>query len=132
MSADQSCYPADMMILSRSIAWLLAAAVTFVTLGPPRFRPHTDLGQIGEHILAFVPIGLAFALAYPQHRKLAAAIAVVLTGVLELLQLLAPGRHARLGDFVVDALATLAGFAIVAMLDLTTGRSRRRSTPSST
>ena len=120
-----------MTFLSRSVAWLLAAAVTFVTLGPPRFRPHTDLGQVGEHVLAFVPIGLAFALAYPRHRKLAATIAVVLTGVLELLQLLAPGRHARLQDFVVDALATLAGFAIVAMLDLAISRSRR-STSSST
>ncbi|MGH6680977.1 MAG: VanZ family protein [Bradyrhizobium sp.] len=120
-----------MIIVSRSVAWLLAAAVAFATLGPPRFRPHTDLGQVGEHTLAFVPIGLAFALAYPRHRKFAAAIAVVLTGLLELLQLLAPGRHARLQDFVVDALATLAGFAIVAVLDLAIGRSRG-STPSST
>jgi VanZ family protein len=56
---------------------------------------------------------------------------VVLTGALELLQLVAPGRHARLQDFVVDALATLAGFAIVAMLNLATSRSQR-STPSST
>jgi VanZ family protein len=120
-----------MIFLSRSVAWLLATAVTFVTLGPPRFRPQTDLGQIGEHTLAFIPIGLAFALAYPRHRGPAAVIAVVLTGVLELLQFVAPGRHARLQDFVVDALATLAGFAIVAMLDLANGRSRR-STPSST
>ena len=120
-----------MTILSRSVAWLLAAAVTFVTLGPPRFRPLTDLGQIGEHMLAFVPIGLAFALAYPRHRGPAVAIAVVLTGALELLQLVAPGRHARLQDFVVDAFATLAGFAMVAMLDLATSRSRR-SAPSST
>jgi VanZ family protein len=114
-----------MTILSRSVAWLLAAAVTFVTLGPARFRPHIDLGHLGEHALAFVPIGLAFALAYPRHRRPAMAIAVVLTGGLELLQLVAPGRHARFQDFVVDALAMLAGFAIVTALHLATKRSRR-------
>ncbi|MGH6714889.1 MAG: VanZ family protein [Bradyrhizobium sp.] len=113
-----------MTILSRSVAWLLAAAVTFVTLGPPQLRPHTDLGQIGEHTLAFVPIGLAFAFAYPRHRGPAVTIAVVLTGALELLQLVTPGRHARLQDFVVDALATLGGFAIVAALHLATKRAR--------
>jgi VanZ family protein len=41
---------------------------------------------------------------------------VVLVGALELLQLLVPGRHARLEDFVVDALAALAGFAIAAII----------------
>ena len=35
-------------------------------------------------------------------------------GVLELLQLWAPGRHARLEDFVVDALAACAGLAVAA------------------
>jgi len=35
-----------------------------------------------------------------------------LIGILELLQLFVPGRHARLEDFVVDALAALVGFAI--------------------
>ena len=32
-----------------------------------------------------------------------------MTGALELLQLFVPGRHARFEDFLVDALATLAG-----------------------
>jgi VanZ family protein len=95
----------------RIFAWLLAAAVTFATLGPPRFRPHSDLGQDGEHALAFVLVGLAFGLAYTRHRLLTSAIAVVMIGVLELLQNWAPGRHARMEDFVVDALAACAGFA---------------------
>ena len=100
-------------------AWLLAAAVSFATLGPPSLRPHSPFGQNGEHALAFVLVGLAFGLAYPRHRPLAVALAVIAIGALELLQLLVPGRHARLSDFVVDALATLAGFAIAAVLDWT-------------
>src|SRR5450432_4801862 len=94
-----------MIIILRIFAWLLAAAVTFATLGPPRFRPHSDFGQDGEHALAFVLLGLAFGLAYTRNRLLTAASSVVLIGVVEIMQIWAPGRHARLEDFLVDALA---------------------------
>jgi VanZ family protein len=106
-----------MTLILRIIAWLLTAAVTFATLGPPQLRPHSDLGQDGEHALAFVLVGLAFGLAYRRHRLLTAGVAVVLIGVLEMLQLWMPGRHARLEDFVVDALAACAGIAVAALLD---------------
>jgi VanZ family protein len=117
-----------MTVLSRLFAWLLAAAVTFATLGPPRFRPHSNLGQDGEHTLAFVLVGLAFGLAYPRQRAMAAVIAVFMIGVIEILQFWAPGRHARLEDFVVDALASCVGFAMAAVL----GWLVRQSTPSPT
>src|SRR3954453_11595227 len=106
-----------MSFLVRSSAWLLAAAVSFATLGPPGLRPHSVLGQDGEHALAFVLVGLAFGLAYPKRRGLTAGIAVILIGVLELLQLWMPGRHARLEDFIVDALAACAGIAVATGLD---------------
>ncbi|MDA9426664.1 MULTISPECIES: VanZ family protein [Bradyrhizobium] len=106
-----------MSIFIRSFAWLLAAAVTFATLGPPGLRPHSDLGQDGEHALAFILVGLAFGLAYPRRRLLSAAAAVVLIGVLELMQFWAPGRHARLEDFLVDALTACIGFALAAATD---------------
>ncbi len=106
-----------MSILIRSFAWLLAAAVTFATLGPPGLRPHSDLGQDGEHALAFILVGLAFGLAYPRRRLLCAGAAIVLIGVLELMQFWAPGRHARLEDFLVDALTACAGFALAAVTD---------------
>jgi VanZ family protein len=106
-----------MTLILRILAWCLAAAVTFATLSPPGLRPHSNLGQDGEHALAFVLVGLAFGLAYRQYRLLTTAIAVVMIGVLELLQLLVPGRHARLEDFVVDALAACVGLAVTAALD---------------
>jgi VanZ family protein len=113
-----------MTILFRIIAWLLAAAVTFATLGPARLRPHSHLGQNGEHALAFVLLGLAFGLAYPGNRLRTAVIAVVLIGMLELLQFVAPGRHARLEDLVVDALAACVGFVVAAGVDWAMGRLR--------
>jgi VanZ family protein len=106
-----------MTTILRVFAWLLAAAVTFATLGPSRLRPHSNLGQDGEHALAFVLVGLAFGLAYTRNRLLTAAIAVVMIGIIEILQFWAPGRHARLEDFVVDALAALAGLAMAAALE---------------
>ena len=113
------CYggPMNMTIFLRLFAWLLAAAVTFATLGPPAYRPHAPITHVGEHGLAFVLVGLAFALAYPRQRPMVASLTVVLTGVLELLQLLVPGRHARLEDFIVDALAALAGFALAVIVE---------------
>jgi VanZ family protein len=119
-----------MTIILKLLAWLLAAAVTFATLGPPRFRPHSDLGQNGEHALAFILVGLAFGLAYPRHRLLTAVIAVVMIGTLEILQFWTPGRHARLEDFVVDAAAACAGLAIAAMLDWAVQRMRRTGSTS--
>jgi VanZ family protein len=113
-----------MTLIFRIIAWLLTAAVTFATLGPPSYRPHSALGQDAEHALAFVLVGLAFGLAYPRRRLFTAGVAVVLIGVLELLQLWMPGRHARLEDFIVDALAACAGIAVAAMLDWLMRRSK--------
>lgn len=106
-----------MTVLLRVFAWLLAAAVTFATLGPASLRPHSDLGQDGEHAFAFILVGLAFGLAYTQRRWATAAIMVILIGILELLQLVAPGRHARLEDFAVDALTACIGFALAAAIE---------------
>jgi VanZ family protein len=114
-----------MTIIFRIFAWLLAAAVAFATLGPPSSRPHSEFGQNGEHALAFVLIGLAFGLAYAQRRLLTAAVAVAGTGLIEILQFWAPGRHARLSDFIVDALAACAGLAVAAGVDWAVGRSRQ-------
>src|SRR5947209_4465441 len=45
ISNGETCYRRAMTLLFRIIAWLLTAAVTFATLGPPQYRPHLGLGQ---------------------------------------------------------------------------------------
>ena len=120
-----------MTFILRLFAWLLAAAVTFATLGPARFRPHSDLGQDGEHALAFVLLGLAFGFAYTQRRLFTAATAVVGIGLIEVLQIWMPGRHARLEDFIVDALAACAGLAVAAGADWVMRRTRRANSGAS-
>lgn len=118
------CYATAMTIIFRLIAWGLAAAIAFATLGPAGQRPHLSLGQNGEHALAFVLLGLAFGLAHTRNRLHTAAFVIAFTGVIEILQFWAPGRHARLTDFVVDALAASLGLAAAAALDWTIRRTR--------
>lgn len=121
-----------MTIVFRILAWLLGAAVALATLGPARYRPlNYNLGQDGEHALAFVLIGLTFGLAYTRNRLLTGAIAVGLIGVVEILQLWSPGRHARLEDFVVDAMAAIAGLAAAAALDWAVKRVRMSNSSAS-
>jgi VanZ family protein len=113
-----------MMIALRLIAWALAAVVTFFTLGPPSYRPHAYIGQDGDHAVAFLLVGLAFALAYRRNRPFIALVAVAVTGAIEILQFWTPERHARMSDFVVDALAVCAGVAVGAALDWAFSRTR--------
>ena len=79
------------------------------------------------HALAFILVGLAFGLAYRNRRWAVAAFAVVLIGVLELMQFWAPGRHARLDDFLVDAGTACIGFALAAVADWIMARLRANS-----
>jgi VanZ family protein len=105
-------------------ALILIAAVVFATLGPPRYRPHSPLGQDGEHALAFVLVGLAIGLSFKQRRLLVAAVSVLLIGALEIMQLWAPGRHARVEDFLVDAVAACAGLAAAVAIEWLAARLR--------
>jgi VanZ family protein len=114
-----------MTIILRLLAWGLAAAIAFATLGPAAQRPHSNLGQNGEHALAFVLLGLVFGLAHARNRSLTAAFVIAFTGVIEVLQFVAPGRHARMEDFVVDALAASLGLVAAAALDWTIRRTQR-------
>ena len=114
-----------MTILLRLFAWCLAAAIAFATLGPATQRPQSNLGQNGEHALAFVLLGVAFGLAYTRSRLVTATFVIAYTGLIEIMQLWAPGRHARLADFVVDALAACIGLALAAALDWAIKRLRR-------
>jgi VanZ family protein len=100
----------------RLTAWLLLLAVTVLTFVPAVLRPVSGLGQNVEHFTIFVLMGAAFAVAYRRYAYSIGLALLVFTGILELLQLFVPGRHARLSDFVVDALGVGVGMAAGAWL----------------
>ncbi|KKC33989.1 hypothetical protein [Devosia psychrophila] len=92
----------------RIFAWLAFLFIAFATLSPIGLRPHSVLPVDMERAAAFLAVGLLFALAYPRHLWLAAAVVLVSVVGLEWLQTLHPDRHGREGD----ALVKLAGAAI--------------------
>src|SRR3954469_21274379 len=95
--------------IARIAAWLLVVAIVVMTLGPPTVRPVTGFGRSLEHLAAFALLGLAFGLAYPNRRMLLAFIGLVIAALMETLQQLAPGRHAYLGDFVLNSAGAWIG-----------------------
>ncbi len=95
------------------VAWSLAAFIVFATLGPQSERPHLGPAQF-ERFGAYFVTSAAFVIAYPR-RPLLIAICVVLAAVLlELGQLLVPGRDAGAPDAMAKALGGLCGAAITA------------------
>ncbi len=120
--------PATRVRVTRVVAGLLALAIVALSVVPPGLRP-VVAGQDTEHLLAFLALGASVGLAYPG-RWLAATFALfVFAGGVELVQLCAPGRHARLEDFVVDFLGSLVGLLLVAVCAFVASRLAPRARP---
>jgi len=105
------------MTFVRLLAWLALLAAILLTVLPPNLRPETGAASWLEHLGFFLILGLTFSFGYRASRPALSVGAFVFTGALELTQLLVPGRHARISDFVVDCLATLAGIGCVSLLE---------------
>jgi VanZ family protein len=97
---------------ARFTGWFLASVITLLSLVPPVLRPETGVPHEVEHFTIFFATGLAFGFGYPRRPLAVAILLIVFAGIIELAQLFVPGRHARLTDFVVDALALCGGAAI--------------------
>ena len=95
--------------LAQIVAWILAAAIIVLSVVPAGLRPQTDIPHHLEHLVIFAATGFAFGAGFDQKRSLLAIYLVGFTGFVEFLQLFVPGRHARLGDFIVDAAGIFGG-----------------------
>ncbi len=87
--------------LFKLFAWSLLLIIVFSTLVPIQYRPESGLSPTTERLIAFALAGFALCLAYPRRIAMVTAIIVAAAIGLELLQLLMPGRDARLIDAVV-------------------------------
>ena len=103
-------------VVCRWIAWLLVAAIAFVTLSPIEARPVTEVPADLERFIPFVVLGAVFCLGYPKRRLAVLLLVVALAGSLEALQLLVPGRHGRIHDGVVKAVAAAIGVFVAELL----------------
>lgn len=83
---------------------------------PPDLRPETGAPHDLEHFLIYSAAGLAFGLGYPRKHGLLAILLLIYAASIEIAQLFVPGRHARLSDFIVDALAMCVGLMMVSLI----------------
>ena len=101
--------------LARIVAWSVAILLTVLSIVPPDLRPETPLPHYVEHFVAYAVMGAAFGYGDERRPTLLVLYLVIFCAVIEALQLLAPGRHARLSDFITDAIAVCAGVAVVSL-----------------
>ncbi len=93
-------------------AWFLALLIILLSLVPPLLRPITGFPHNLEHLLIFLAIGVFFVIGYPRNPLVHCIGLVIFAGLVEMAQFWDPGRHARMSDFIVDALAALIGVAL--------------------
>jgi hypothetical protein len=103
-------------VFFRLVAWLLVIAILILSLGPASTRPVTGAGHNLEHLLIFVATGAAFGLGYPRRFLLLPVALLAFTGAIEVAQMMVPGRHARLSDFLTDAAASCVGIGLSLVL----------------
>ena len=95
--------------IGRVTAWFALLAIVVLSLVPPGARPITFVPHKIEHAGIFFVDGIAFGIAYLGFEGLLSVVAVIFCAAIELAQLMVPGRHARLSDFFVDAIAVCIG-----------------------
>jgi VanZ family protein len=105
----------QMQKLFQIAGWFVAFLIVILSLVPPSLRPVTDLPYNLEHALIFLAIGASFEIGYPRMIFVNAIGLTAFAGAVELAQLWSSGRHARVSDFIVDALAALIGVGIAWM-----------------
>ena len=108
----------DIARIARFTTWALAALIVFLSVVPPDLRPETPAPHALEHIAIFAALGFAAGIGY-HRRPMAVAIALAtFAAFVEVVQLFVPGRHARLSDFAIDALAAIIGLIVAGLLGL--------------
>ena len=100
------------IIVFRTAAWTLLISIVAMTAVPPALRVVTGAPHDVEHAMIFLATGVAFGLGYELRISVVCAPAVVFCAGLEVMQLAVPGRHARVSDFLIDAVAACIGIAI--------------------
>jgi hypothetical protein len=93
-------------------SWLVLTAIFILSVVPASARP--VVGPHGwEHGFAFALAGAAFMAGHRFAFLSAAGVLSFYAILIEILQLLVPGRHARLSDIMIDAGAAVLGAGLV-------------------
>jgi VanZ family protein len=96
----------------KAASWLIILGLVIVTIIPADERPVSGLQHDLEHFVAFGLAGFTFGLAYAGHLGARCLSAIVFTLALELSQIPLATRHARVEDFLVDAVGACLGIVV--------------------
>jgi VanZ family protein len=100
----------------RIAAGLLALVILVLSVVPPGLRP-VAASQNVEHLFVFIAFGVLFGLSFPSRYRLQVLVATAFAVMIEVIQMGAPGRHARVSDLLVDASGALIGLLAAAVLE---------------
>src|SRR5262245_51362506 len=101
-----------MQMIFRIVAWLLLVAIVTLSFMPAYDRPMTGASSNFEHLAIYLATGFAFAAGYADRLLLVTGALTLFSGLIEIAQVWAPGRHARLSDFLIDAGAAGLGIGV--------------------
>lgn len=117
-----------MQRLLRITVWLLAIAIVLLSIVPAHMRPVTA-PQDFEHFTVFLIFGFIVGIAYSGRYAAPVVMLLAFTALVEIAQLGVPGRHARLEDFLVDALGCLVGLGVASVARFLIDRHAQKSSP---
>jgi VanZ family protein len=101
---------------TRAAGWILIIVIAVLSVVPPAQRPVTGVASSNfEHLAIYLTTGLLLAIGYRDRLSAVVAGLLMFAGLIELVQLFVPGRHARFSDFFIDCVASAAGVALVAL-----------------
>ena len=92
-------------------------SLAFLSLLPAGSVNRTELGGPGEHLLAYVGTALVFGIGARQRTHLPLLLTLIAyAGLLEFLQMFAPGRTSHVSDFLYSAAGLIVGLFITRVL----------------
>lgn len=99
------------MTFIRANAWLAVLSIVVLSTVPGDLRPHVMENSYYEHFTAYFIAASLLTVGYSRPMQLPAhwAMLTVCAGVLELIQLLIPGRTASIGDFAMGTIGAWIG-----------------------
>jgi VanZ family protein len=107
-----------LLMFSRMGAWLAVQTIIVLSLVPGNMRPHAFGNSYYEHFAAYFITGCLLATGYLRTLQLLSSGVLLATcaGSLELVQLLIPGRTAKIGDFAIGTIGACIGLLVIGVL----------------
>jgi VanZ family protein len=99
---------------AKPVSWLAIIALAVASWTPGDEMVRTGLNGHLEHVIAYLLTALAFMLAYPSRSAWHVGLGLAAyAGVLELGQLIVPGRNAAFIDWAAGIVGAFAGCLLV-------------------